>query len=627
MLTSKEIRQKYLEFFKFKNHTIIPSASVIPENDSTTLFNASGMQPLVPYLMGEKHPSGTRLADLQKSIRTEDIEEIGDTTHFTFFEMIGNWSLGDYFKKEQIPWIFEFWTKILGLDPKRIYVSVYEGNKEINVPRDIEAVELWKEEFRKVGITALDLENSEEEGLRDGRIFYYGDDNWWSRVGAPSNMPVGEIGGPDSEMFYDLDPELKLHLHENSEYKDEPCHVNCDCGRFVEIGNNVFMEYIRSENGFEKLPKQNVDFGGGFERVVMIMQGKPSPYETDLFANSIKKIEELSNKKYSDSGEITKSMRIIAEHLRSASFIIGDDKGVVPSNTDQGYIVRRLIRRAIRYGKQLGIEQDAWITDIAKIVIADYGDVYEELDRNKDFILKNLAKEENQFNQTIREGLKKVEKLEKVDGKEVFDLYQTYGFPLEMTIEELDKKGIKYDVEELKKEFKTELAKHQELSRTASAGKFKGGLADSSEQTTKLHTAAHLLLAGLRKVLGDHVVQKGSNITGERLRFDFAHNEKLTDEEKSQVEDLVNEQINKKLDVSFEEMSLEEAKQKGAMGVFESRYGEQVKVYSVGEGEDNFSYEICGGPHVENIGDLGKFRIKKEKSSSAGVRRIKAVLE
>lgn len=630
MLSSKEIRQKYLDFMKSKGHVIIPSASLIPDNDPTTLFTGSGMQPMVPYLLGEEHPEGTRIADSQKCLRTIDIDEVGDTTHLTFFEMIGNWSLGDYFKEEQIPWIFEFWTKVMGFDPNRIYVSVFGGNEKYGLEKDSQAVEIWKNEFKKLGIDAKDLANSGKEGMRDGRIFYYGDDNWWSRAGKPDNMPAGEPGGPDSEMFYDMGAEKRFH--ENSKFKDQLCHINCDCGRFVEMGNSVFMEFMKTESGFEILPKKNIDFGGGLERVVMISQEKTNVYDTDLFANIINKIEMLSGKKFSDP-ENQRAIRIIADHLRASTFLMADDKGIVPSNTDQGYILRRLIRRSIRYGRKLGIKsEEPWTKEIAKIVAHDYGEAYPELRKNIDKVIEELKKEEEKFIKTIEKGEKEFEKNKSkiknkkskiISGTDAFDLYQTYGFPIEMTIEMAEEKGLKVDVGG----FEKELEKHQELSRTASAGKFKGGLADHSEETTKLHTAAHLLLASLRKVLGDHVVQKGSNITAERLRFDFFHSERMTDEQKAEVEKLVNEVIAKNLPITCEEMSLEDAKKKGAMGVFESKYDEKVKVYKAGEGDEVFSYEICGGPHVNRTGELGKFKIKKEESSSAGVRRIKAFLD
>ncbi|PJA64095.1 MAG: alanine--tRNA ligase, partial [Candidatus Portnoybacteria bacterium CG_4_9_14_3_um_filter_43_11] len=590
-MTAKELREKYLNFFKSKGHAVLPSASLIPENDPTSLFIGSGMQPLIPYLLGEKHPRGQRLANSQKSFRAEDIEEVGDSRHTTFFEMLGNWSLGDYFKKEQLSWMWEFLLEELKLDPKKVYVTVYRGNKETGIERDKESVEIWKKLFKGKGIEAKDVDFAEKNGMRDGRIFYYDDNkNWWSRSGVPANMPVGEPGGPDSEMFYDLGANLKKH--ENSKFKDLPCHVNCDCGRFIEIGNNVFMEFVKTNKGFEPLPQKNVDFGGGLERMTMVSEGKNNVFETDLFVNILRKISQISGgKKYQGNAA---AFEIIADHIKAATFIMADDKGIAPSNTDQGYIVRRLIRRAVRYGRQLGIKNDLWIKEITQVVIDDYKDVYPELERNKDFVLSNLDEEETRFKKTLEKGLKEFEKRE-ISGREAFNLYQTYGFPIEMTKELAEEKGIQVDEEE----FQQELKKHQELSRTASAGKFRGGLADAGEKTKKLHTAAHLLLAALRKVLNDSVTQKGSNITAERLRFDFSWPEKLTDEQKKQVEDLVNEVIKKDLPVVCEEMSLDEAKKQGAAGVFESKYGERVKVYTVGNDKEVFSQEICGGPHIE----------------------------
>lgn len=619
-----DTRKKYLDFFSSKGHKIIHSASLLPENDSSSLFIGSGMQPLVPYLLGEKHPDGLRLANSQKSFRQIDIEEVGDHRHNTFFEMLGNWSLGDYFKAEQLPWMFEFLTKEIGLDPKRIYVSVYRGNDEIGIPRDVESVKIWKELFANIGIDAKDCDFAEKDGLRQGRIFYYGDEkNWWSRSGEPKKMPIGEPGGPDSEIFYDLGE--NMHHHENSVWRDKPCHINCDCGRFIEIGNNVFMEYVKTKNGFEKLPQRNVDFGGGLERIAMAAQGKESIFQTDLFINVINKIEELSCKKYSEN---FRPFEVIADHLKAAVFIMGDDRGVAPSNTDQGYIVRRLIRRAIRYGRELEIKQNLWTKEIAEIIISDYKEPYPELEINKDCIINELNKEEEKFAKTLENGLKELSKLIKekkfINGKDAFFIYSTYGFPIEMIEEEVVKFNFSAKID--KEQFNEEMKKHQELSRTASVGKFKGGLADASEETTKLHSAAHLLLAGLRKVLGDHVFQKGSNITAERLRFDFSHPEKLTDKQKTEIEKLVNGVIKKNLKVICEEMSLEEAKRQNAMGVFESKYGEKVKVYTISDGDEIFSKEICGGPHAENIGKIGLFKIQKEESSSAGVRRIKAVL-
>jgi len=640
-MDSKELRKKFLKFFEERGHKIIPSSSLIPENDSTTLFIGSGMQSLVPYLMGESHPKGKRLVNIQKSFRAEDIEEVGDNRHTTFFEMLGNWSLGDYFKKEQLNWLFEFLVEEIKLDPKRIYVSVFRGNEKIGIDKDLESVQIWKDIFKKNGIEANDVDGAEKYGLQDGRIFYYSETkNWWSRSGVPANMPVGEIGGPDSEVFYDLGEELKRH--ENSKYKNQPCHINCGCGRFIEIGNSVFIEFIRSERGFDALPQKNVDFGGGLERIVVVSQGKNNIFKTDLFINIIKKIEQLSGLKYEDN---MKSFEVIADHLKAATFIMGDDKGIIPSNVEQGYIVRRLIRRAIRYGRQIGIEEKSWTQEIAKVIVNDYKLIYPELANNFGFIIDNLAKEEIKFSKTLEKGLKELEKLFnnykgdfkefRLDAEILFNLYQTYGFPIELSIEEINKKRIKnggilipQDIEKHFLElFRKEIKKHQELSRTAAVGKFKGGLADVSDKTKKLHTACHLLLAALRKVLGNHIEQKGSNITAERLRFDFCHNEKLTLEQKANVEKIVNEAIQNNLQVFSEEILLKDAKKQGAVGVFESKYGERVKVYTIGEKDNFISKEICGGPHVEFTGELGNFKIIKEESSGAGIRRIKAVLE
>ncbi len=623
-MNSEELRKKFLEFFEQRGHRIIPSVSLIPENDPTTLFTGSGMQPLVPYLMGEPHPEGKRLVDVQKSFRAEDIEEIGDNCHTTFFEMLGNWSLGDYFKDEQLNWFFEFLIKEIKLDPKRIYVTVFRGNKEIGIGKDSESVQIWKDIFKKIGVEANDVDYSDEHGFQGGRIFYYDESkNWWSRSGVPANMPVGEIGGPDSEVFYDLGEELKRH--ENSKWRNQACHINCNCGRFIEIGNSVFIEFIRSKKGFDPLPQKNVDFGGGLERIAMVSQNKNNIFEIDLFINVIKKIEELSGHKYQGNMQ---PFEIIADHLKAATFIMGDDKGIIPSNVDQGYIVRRLIRRAIRYGRQIGIKEKSWTQKIAKVIVNDYKSIYPELIYNFDFIANNLEQEEIKFNKALEKGLKDLKDLldsgKEITGKIAFDLYQTSGIPITMIEEELSKSGNKIKNPE---QFKEESIKHQELSQTAAAGKFKGGLADVSDKTKKLHTACHLLLASLREVLGDHVKQKGSNITAERLRFDFCHNKKLTDEEKIEIEKIVNKAIQKNLPVFFEEMALADAKKQGATGVFDSKYGEKVKVYTIGADDEVFSKEICGGPHVENTGELGRFKIIKEESSSAGTRRIKAILE
>jgi len=579
-MTSQEIRQKFLDFFKSKDHAVLPSASLIPENDPTTLFISAGMHPLVPYLMGENHPQGKRLASVQKCIRTIDIEEVGDAYHHTFFEMLGNWSLGDYFKKEAIEWSIEFLNKDLNIPVERLAVSVFKGDQD--APLDQESIDIWK-----------------SLGIPEQRIARLGKkDNWWG--------PAGQTGpcGPDTEIFY-----------WNDDKNPAPKDFDPKDTRWVEIWNDVFIEYNKiAENKFEQLKQKNVDTGMGLERTLATLNGLDDDYQTELFINQIRKIEELSEKEYKESKEITRAMRIIVDHLKAVTFIMADDKGIIPSNLDQGYVVRRLIRRAIRYGRQLEIKHDLWTKQVANVVIEDYKVVYPELEKNKQFILNNLDEEEAKFKKTLEKGLREFEK-----GTDAFVLFSTYGFPIEMTQELAKEKGKKVDIEK----FNEQMKKHKELSRTATEGKFKSGLADTSEETKKLHTAAHLLLAALRKVLGEQVVQKGSNITAERLRFDFSHSEKMTDEQKQEVEKLVNEVIKKDLPVVCQEMSLDEAKKEKAMGVFESKYGDKVKVYSIG----NYSKEICAGPHVERTSQLGHFKITKEQSSSAGVRRIKAILE
>jgi len=648
-MNAQQLRTKYLEFFKSKGHTIIPSASLVPENDPTTLFTGSGMQPIVTFLLGEKHPAGTKITNSQKCFRSGDIEEVGDNRHITMFEMLGNWSLGDYFKKEQIAWMFEFLTKEAGLEPKNLYITVFRGNEKLGIPRDTQAVSLWQEQFKSVGIEAKDVDFSEENGMADGRIFYYEEKkNWWSRAGVPEKMPVGEPGGPDSEMFWDFG--AGLGLHEKSQFRDLPCHVNCDCGRFMEIGNNVFMQYVKTEKGYELLPKGNIDFGGGLERIAAAMNNTPDIFLTDLFSSIIAKIEEISGKKYGESEDVKRSFRVIADHLKASTFLIAD--GVIPSNAERGYFLRRLIRRAVRYGKLIGIEKD-FAVSVAEIVIQAYSEHYTELAKNREMIFAELKKEEEKFRKTLEQGLKYFEiiisaRRPKVDGtfwsfnelkdeakrnvleniyKNAFNLFQEHGFPLELVIEEAKRRNMLIDENRIKKEFEEEFKKHQQLSRTASAGMFKGGLQDSGEETAKLHTATHLLLSALRNVLGEHVFQKGSNITAERLRLDFSHPEKMTPEQLAKVEELVNAEIEANLEIVKEEMSLEEAKKSGAMGVFEAKYGEIVSVYSIVEKGRVASREICGGPHASRTGALGHFRIQKEEASSAGVRRIKAILE
>ncbi|MFH1620970.1 MAG: alanine--tRNA ligase [Patescibacteria group bacterium] len=619
-MTATELRNKYFDFFKEKGHVIIPSSSLLPENDPTTLFTGSGMQQMICYLLGAKHPMGTRIADSQKCFRAQDIEEVGDNRHTTMFEMLGNWSFGDYFKKEQIAWMFEFLTKRVGLDPKNLHVSVYRGNEAIGIPRDSESAELWKQQFAQAGIDAVDVDFSDRAGMKGGRIFYYDETkNWWSRSGIPSKMPVGEPGGPDSEMFWDFGAQRKLH--EKSPWSSNPCHVNCDCGRFLEIGNNVFMEYVKTETGFELLKQKNVDFGGGLERIAAALSDDPDIFRTAGFARVIHSIEEKCTRRYGESDEVMRSFRIIADHVRAAVFLIGDQSGVTPSNIGQGYVVRRLLRRAVREGRRVGMDT-LFLADIAQEVINQFCDNYTELEINRQKILSEISKEEEKFAKTLEKGIKVLEKILQKDttisGEQAFALFSSYGFPLELTEELVKEKGIKIDREAFEQEFK----KHQELSRTASAGMFKGGLADSSVETTRLHTATHLLHRALKEVLGDHIAQKGSNITGERLRFDFTHPQKLTEEQIKRVEQIVNDVINRDLVITKSEMTPAQAKQSGAIGLFDQKYGDIVNVYSIGD----FSKEICGGPHVSHTGELGRFNILKEEAVAAGVRRIKATL-
>ena len=624
-MTTYEIRQHYLEYFEKRGHKIIASASLIPENDPTTLFTGSGMQPMVPFLLGEPHPMGNRIVDSQKCFRSQDIDEVGDNRHTTFFEMLGNWSLGDYFKAEQIPWVFEFLTKEIGLDPTRLYVTVFRGNESLGIPRDTEAVELWKNAFKTVDIDANDIDFAERNGMQDGRIFYYDESkNWWSRSGRPQVMPVGEPGGPDSELFWDFG--ASLGLHENSSFKESLCHVNCDCGRFLEIGNSVFMEYKKTDSGFSLLPKKNVDFGGGLERIAAAVIDTHDIYKIDLFEKMILQLEQMTGKKYEQD---PRSFRVILDHARAASFLIGD--GVIPSNKDQGYFTRRLIRRAVRFGKNLGIN-GTFVSEMSTSIIETYSSFFSEIEEKGKVIQEELLKEEEKFLKTLTKGEKEFEKMydvgNKISGEDAFVLYSTYGFPLELTEEMASEKGQNVNRET----FQAEFTKHKNLSRSSSTEKFAGGLSDHSQETIRLHTATHLLLQALRSVLGNHIQQKGSNITQKRLRFDFSHSEKVTDNELKTIQEIVNKSIQDNLPVHFEILSIDEARSRGAVGVFEDKYaqlGGKIKVYFVGETttEDYFSKEVCGGPHVENTGELGNFIIQKEESVGSGVRRIKAILE
>lgn len=633
-ITAKELRTKYLDFFKSKKHIIVPSSSLVPENDASTLFTGSGMQPMVPYLLGQPHPLGSRIADFQRCFRSQDIEEVGDNRHTTFFEMLGNWSLGDYFKREQIPWMFEFLTKEVGLEPKNLYVTVFRGKEEIGVPRDEESAKIWQGLFLGVGIEAKVVDFSERNGMQGGRIFYYPEEkNWWSRTGTTSTMPVGEPGGPDSEMFWDYG--AHLGLHEKSDYKDSPCHVNCDCGRFVEIGNNVFMEYFKTEKGFEKLKAQNVDFGGGLERLLAVANGQRSVFDTDLFDPMFRVLE--LDQEVMTNDEVRKA-RIVLDHIRAATFMVND--GVEPSNKDRGYVLRRLLRRAMVMGRLLNLKHH-WLEALMGKVCAVYAEPYPEVVRKSEKTFAVILAEQKKFETTLEKGLKEFEKMMNspqppllkrggaegggvITGKDAFDLYQTYGFPWELSKELAESSGQKID----KKEFEEEFKKHQELSRTASAGMFKGGLVDHEAQTIKHHTAHHLLLAALRQVLGPHVLQRGSNVSKDRLRIDFSHPEKVTPEQLRQVEEIVNRKIKEDLQVIRQEMPKAEAEKLGAMAEFGAKYGDVVSVYSVINKDGSaFSREFCGGPHVTHTGELGPFKILKEEASSAGIRRIKAAVE
>ncbi len=634
-----EIRTKYLEFYKAHGHVVVPSAPIVPQNDPTTLFTGSGMQPMVPYLLGEPHPLGTRIADSQKSFRAEDIEEIGDNRHTTFFEMLGNWSLGDYFKKEQLSWLFEFLTKEIGLDPNKLYVTAFSGDEKNNLPKDTEAAEIWKQLFAEKGIEAEAVHIGSEadgytKGMQGGRIFYYeAKKNWWSRAGVPENMPAGEPGGPDSEVFYDFgtphDPKFGAE-----------CHPNCDCGRFFEIANSVFMQYLKKEDGtFALLPKQNVDFGGGLERIAAAANNDPDVFTIDVFSEFIALLEQFTGKSYSDP-EQRRSFRIVADHIRAATFMVAD--GVRPANSDQGYVLRRLIRRASQHAQKLGIAadkaEDSMLVRGAVIVIEKYKAAYEELSGEEAYqdITKAIWDEELQFGRTLEQGMKEFERLasSEITGEQSYTLFTTYGFPFEMTMELAKERGIAVD----EAGYREYMKKHQALSRAGSEQKFKGGLADASEATTRLHTAHHLLLRALQQILGDTVKQRGSNITQERLRIDFSCGQKMTPEQIAEAERIVNEKIREELPVIRSTLPKDEAETLGAEHEFGAKYPDMVSVYSVGPKDasqedpkfsDAFSIEFCGGPHVSNtreIGEGGTFKIQKEEAVASGIRRIKAVL-
>lgn len=616
MMTPDQLRRSYIDFMKKRGASQVPSASLLPENDPSTLFTGSGMQPMVPYLLGEKHPVGNEITDIQKCLRTVDIDEVGDRSHLTFFEMLGRWEFSanekDY-KKKQIDAIWDWQIHELGIDPDRLYVSAFKGCEALGIEGDSETVCLWSEKFRSVGIEpVVEAEPYKYGASRGGRIFLYGEnENWWSRSGSPLDMPVGEPGGPDSEMFYDLDPSGDVFDHPAS-----------DSERFLEIGNNVFMCYKKEETGFVRMKNPNIDYGGGLERIAIVLSGGRDIYNTALFLSAKQKLTEMSGRAYTDD---PRSFRIILDHVRAASFLIHD--GAEPSNSDAGYVTRRLLRRAIRAGRKIGI-QGGFVGELAEVYI-DEATAYEDFIANRKKVLEVINKEEKLFHRTLQQGEIEIQKHLRnrgsVTGADAFYFYETYGFPIELTEEFLAENG--YGIEE-KESYAEAAAHHAEMSRTAAAGRFKGGLADQSAETTALHTAAHLLLAGLRQVLGSHVMQKGSNITAERLRFDFNHDQKLTSEQLAEIEKYVNDAIASKAAVSVAEIPKAEARESGVSGSFWDQYPDIVKVYTIKDhGGRVWSREICGGPHIENTECLGTFRIVKEQSSSAGVRRIKAVIE
>ncbi|TWP21647.1 alanine--tRNA ligase [TM7 phylum sp. oral taxon 346] len=624
-MNTQEIRQKYLEFCQRNGHAIIERAPLILHNDPTTLFTGSGMQPLLPYLLGQDHPQGTKLADSQTCLRAQDIEDVGDNRHTTFFEMLGNWSMGEYFKRQQIEWFFEFLTEIVGLDPHKIYVSCFIGDEKNNIPRDDEAAQIWQEVFAKKGIEAkiveLDsAENGDKLGMQGGRIFFYNDkENWWSRGGGIDSTPIGDPCGPDSEVFYDFGEQ-----HHDASFGQ--AHPASDSGRFMEIGNQVFMQYRRLDDGsFEPLKRKNVDFGGGLERIAAAAIDSPDVFKISLLQPIIKKLESLSGEEYATH---TASMRVIADHLRAAVFLAVD--GCVPSNKEQGYVMRRLLRRAIRYSFDLGIEQN-FLEEVVPVIADLYEADFPEVKENRENIIATLVKEEKAFRQTLRKGLRQMQHYidDGLTGEELFTLYDTFGFPVELSTEEAYKQGIKLS-DNWRAEFDARMDEQRQRSKTARKGQFSGGLEGHDPIHLKYHTATHLLGAALRKVLNaPDLQQHGSNITSERLRFDFNH-DKLTLEEKQAVEDQVNAWIDADLPVSYQVYPTDEALKMDAIGAFGERYGDKVKVYSIGEGDNVVSFEVCGGPHVEHTGVLAeggkRFKITKEESSSAGIRRIKAVL-
>lgn len=626
-MNAQTIRNEYLKFFEERQHAAIKRAPLVLYDDPSTLFTGSGMQPMIPYLLGETHPKGNRIVDSQTCLRAQDIDDIGDNRHTTFFEMLGNWSLGDYFKDQQIEWMFEFLTEVVKLDPSKLYVTCFIGAPEYDIPKDTEAAEVWQRLFEAKGLsTGVADIGSEEDGYRRGinegeRIFYYdGSKNWWSRNGAPETTPVGDPCGPDSEMFYDFGTP-----HDTS--YGEHCHPNCDCGRFMEIGNNVFMAYRKEAEGkFVLLEKPNIDHGSGLERIAAAKIDNPDVFRISLMWPIIEKLQDISGKKYESH---TESMRVIADHLRAATFLAVD--GVRPSNKEQGYVMRRLLRRAIRFAFDLGVEQN-FFEEIVPVIADLYRDDFPEVAESRDEVIGVLVKEEGVFRNTLRKGLHEFRKMAsgELSGDLIFKLHDTYGFPVELTLEEAYVSDTKLS-ENWRAEFDARMKEQRERSQTAVKGVFRGGLVDHEPETIKLHTATHLMYEALRQVLGDHIIQRGSNVTSERTRFDFSHPEKVTREQLDEVERIVNEQIDKDLTVIWKEFPTDEAFAMGAKGAFGDKYGDTVKVYIMSEeNQPAFSIEICGGPHVEHTGVLAeggkRFKITKEEASSAGVRRVKGVL-
>ncbi len=631
-MNAQEIRNSYIKFFESRGHTAIKRAPLVLTGDPTTLFTGSGMQPMIPYLLGESHPGGKRIVDSQTCLRAQDIDDVGDNRHTTFFEMLGNWSMGDYFKEQQIRWMWEFLSEVVGLDMSKVYVTCYIGDERYGIPKDTEAAEVWAELYEKAGLSHAQADIGSEEagyerGAKDGeRIFYYdGSKNWWSRNGSPETTPVGDPCGPDSEMFYDFG------TPHNSEF-GEHCHPNCDCGRFMEIGNNVFMAYRKvAEGQFEELEQKNIDHGSGLERIAAAKLGDPDVFKISLMWPIIEKLQVLSGKKYESH---TESMRVIADHLRAATFLAVD--GCVPSNKEQGYVMRRLLRRAIRYSFDLGIEQN-FLEEVVPVIADMYVDDFPEVAENRETIIAVLVKEEKAFRQTLRKGIAQMKKFahDGLTGAELFMLYDTYGFPVELAVEEAYKQEVALP-DDWREQFEAKMKEQRERSQTAAKGAFKGGLGGQTMAHRRLHTANHLMYAALKKVVGEHVTQHGSNITEERLRFDFNNDKKVTREQLDEVERMVNAWIDEDLPVSYKEYPTDEAFNMGAIGAFGDRYGETVKVYQMGEGDRRASFEICGGPHADHTGQLSqnddgtpngkRFKITKEESSSAGIRRVKGVL-